>query len=79
MTDEEAKNWFHIFGSAVYLFPILGAIISDAFWGKYKTIMTLSVVYCLGHLTLALFEHRFGFRTLKILRLDSFLSNYQQL
>ena len=44
-------SWFNI---AVYLTPLLGALIADAFFGKYRTIMTLSVVYCLGHLCLAL-------------------------
>ena len=44
-------SWFN---TAVYLTPLLGAIIADAFFGKYRTIMTLSVVYCLGHLCLAL-------------------------
>ena len=44
-------SWFN---TAVYLTPLLGALIADAFFGKYRTIMTLSVVYCLGHLCLAL-------------------------
>jgi POT family proton-dependent oligopeptide transporter len=60
MSAEEAKSWYHLFGSAVYFFPILGALISDAFLGKYKTILSLSVVYCLGHLALALDETRMG-------------------
>ncbi len=60
MTDEEAKTWFHGFVTAVYFFPILGAILSDAFLGKYRTIMTLSIVYCLGHLTLAIDDTRVG-------------------
>jgi len=60
MTDEQAKTWFHGFVTAVYFFPILGAIISDAFLGKYRTIMTLSIVYCLGHLTLAIDDTRTG-------------------
>jgi POT family proton-dependent oligopeptide transporter len=38
----------------------MGAILSDWLWGKYKTIMILSVVYCLGHLALALDETRMG-------------------
>lgn len=59
-TDSEAMVWYHNFSSAVYFFPILGALISDIFWGKYKTIMNLSIVYCLGHLTLALFESKMG-------------------
>ena len=60
MTGAQATQWFHTFVSAVYFFPILGALIADIFWGKYKTIMILSVVYCLGHLALALFETREG-------------------
>jgi POT family proton-dependent oligopeptide transporter len=60
MTDEQAKAWFHGFVTAVYFFPIFGAIISDAFFGKYRTIMALSIVYCLGHLTLAIDDTRTG-------------------
>jgi POT family proton-dependent oligopeptide transporter len=56
MADHQAEATFHLFVSACYLFPILGGWISDRFWGKYKTIMILSVVYCLGHLVLALKE-----------------------
>ena len=60
MSQEEAKGYYHLFGSAVYALPALGAIISDAWWGKYNTILRLSVVYCLGHLALALAETRLG-------------------
>ena len=60
MSPDEAKQWYHTFTSAVYFFPVLGALISDIFWGKYKTILTLSVVYCLGHLALAMDETRLG-------------------
>lgn len=60
MSDEQAKTWFHGFVTAVYFFPILGAIVSDGFLGKYRTIMALSIVYCLGHLTLALDDTRSG-------------------
>ena len=60
MGPDEAKGYYHMFTSAVYFTPILGAIIADAFFGKYKTILTLSVVYCAGHLALAMDETRFG-------------------
>ncbi len=60
MGNEQAKGYYHMFTSAVYFTPILGALIADAFWGKYKTILALSVVYCAGHLTLALDETRQG-------------------
>ena len=60
MSGAEARTWYHFFTSAVYFTPIFGAIIADYFLGKYKTILSLSIVYCLGHLALALDETRFG-------------------
>jgi len=60
MSPDEAKGYYHLFTSAVYFTPLLGAIIADAFFGKYKTILMLSMVYCAGHLTLALDETRMG-------------------
>ena len=60
MSNAEATHWYHLFTSAVYYTPILGAIISDVFLGKYKTILFLSIIYCLGHLTLALDETAWG-------------------
>ncbi len=60
MQNEQAIAYFHQFVAAVYFFPLLGSILSDVFWGKYKTILILSVVYCLGHLALAIDETRVG-------------------
>ena len=60
MSDVDATYWYHFFTSAVYYTPIFGAILSDAFLGKYKTILLLSIVYCLGHLTLAIDETAWG-------------------
>ena len=60
MSEGDAKVWYHLFNSAVYFTPLLGAIIADAFFGKYKTIIGLSLVYCAGHLALALDETRLG-------------------
>ncbi|PJA31770.1 MAG: MFS transporter, partial [Zetaproteobacteria bacterium CG_4_9_14_3_um_filter_53_7] len=54
LSEDEAKGWFHLFVSAVYFTPLLGALISDGLLGKYRTIILLSLVYCLGHLALAL-------------------------
>ncbi|MFY0530185.1 POT family MFS transporter [Archangium gephyra] len=57
-----AKAVFHDFVSLVYLFPLLGGIIADRFFGKYRTILWLSLLYCVGHLLLALYEdNRQGF------------------
>ncbi len=60
MSPDEAKGWFHLFVSAVYLTPILGALIADGWLGKYRTIIILSLVYSLGHFVLALDATRTG-------------------
>jgi POT family proton-dependent oligopeptide transporter len=60
LDEAQAREWYHSFTTAVYFFPILGALISDTLWGKYRTILILSVVYCAGHLTLAMDETRSG-------------------
>jgi proton-dependent oligopeptide transporter, POT family len=60
MDSQEAAGWFHEFVFGVYFLPILGAIISDGFLGKYRTILSLSIVYCLGHLALAWNDTRWG-------------------
>ena len=60
MSDEQAKGWYHLFVSAVYVTPLLGALVSDGLLGKYRTIIALSLVYCLGHLMLALDHTRAG-------------------
>jgi len=53
MSEAEATENVHLFTTAVYLTPFLGAILSDAFLGKYRTIILLSLVYCAGHAALA--------------------------
>jgi POT family proton-dependent oligopeptide transporter len=55
-----ATSIYHLFAGACYLLPIAGAFISDRILGKYKTIISLSLVYCLGHLVLALWENQMG-------------------
>jgi proton-dependent oligopeptide transporter, POT family len=60
MTQDQADAWYHTFVSAVYFLPLLGAILADAVIGKFWTIMSLSVVYCFGHLALALDHRRLG-------------------
>jgi proton-dependent oligopeptide transporter, POT family len=60
MGDAEATSWYHLFTSGVYFTPIFGALIADIFFGKYRTIIALSIVYVLGHLALAMDETRLG-------------------
>lgn len=56
MDKETATEWQHWFMVGVYALPIVGAIISDWLWGKYRTIITLSLAYCAGHGVLALVD-----------------------
>lgn len=60
MTDEKAKEWFHLFTAAVYFTPLIGALVSDVWLGKYRTIVAFSVLYCLGFATLAWDQTRLG-------------------
>jgi POT family proton-dependent oligopeptide transporter len=53
VSGSEAVGYFHQFGSWVYFTPIFGALLSDIFLGKYRTILILSLFYCLGHGALA--------------------------
>ena len=52
MQENEAYMYTHYFVFGVYFLPILGAILADGWLGKYWTILSLSIVYCLGNLTL---------------------------
>lgn len=60
MGEAEAKGWYHLFVSAVYFTPLLGALLSDGILGKYRTIILLSLVYVLGHFALAIDHTRLG-------------------
>jgi POT family proton-dependent oligopeptide transporter len=54
--DPAAKDVFHTFVIGVYFFPLLGGWLSDRYFGKYKTVLSLSLIYCVGHALLAIFD-----------------------
>lgn len=60
MSPSEAHQYFHNFSFLGYFLPVLGAILADVFLGKYRTIFLLSIVYCFGHLALAMDDTRTG-------------------
>jgi POT family proton-dependent oligopeptide transporter len=60
MSETDATECYHWFVFANYLIPVFGSILADVWWGKYKTILWLSLVYCLGHVALAVDETRIG-------------------
>jgi POT family proton-dependent oligopeptide transporter len=58
--DRDATTYFHVFVAATYLTPLLGGWIADRFWGRYRTILWISLAYVLGHGVLAAWETRAG-------------------
>lgn len=51
---DRATDIIHFFVSANYATALLGGWLSDKLWGRYNTILYVSLLYCLGNLTLAL-------------------------
>nr|P51574.1 RecName: Full=Solute carrier family 15 member 1; AltName: Full=Intestinal H(+)/peptide cotransporter; AltName: Full=Oligopeptide transporter, small intestine isoform; AltName: Full=Peptide transporter 1; AltName: Full=Proton-coupled dipeptide cotransporter [Rattus norvegicus]BAA09318.1 oligopeptide transporter [Rattus norvegicus]prf//2206302A oligopeptide transporter [Rattus norvegicus] len=46
--DDLSTAIYHTFVALCYLTPILGALIADSWLGKFKTIVSLSIVYTIG-------------------------------
>uniref|UniRef100_A0A8C3IS84 Solute carrier family 15 member 1 n=1 Tax=Chrysemys picta bellii TaxID=8478 RepID=A0A8C3IS84_CHRPI len=51
--DNLSTAIYHTFVALCYLTPILGAIIADSWLGKFKTIISLSIVYTIGQAIMA--------------------------
>jgi proton-dependent oligopeptide transporter, POT family len=54
MQPANAEAWYHTFVSVLYVLPLVGAVLADAVFGKFRVVFWLSIVYCGGHATLAL-------------------------
>ncbi|XP_060881266.1 peptide transporter family 2-like isoform X2 [Metopolophium dirhodum] len=48
-TDDESTMIYHGFIFLSYFMPLFGAILADSYWGKFKTIIRLSIVYAIGN------------------------------
>lgn len=53
-TADRATLWIHLFIMAGYFMPLLGGYLSDRWWGRYRTILWISLFYCAGHGVLAM-------------------------
>ncbi|KAL5278312.1 SLC15A1 family protein [Megaselia abdita] len=53
-SDDDATVIFHVFTMCVYFLCLFGAIISDSWLGKFRTIFYLSIVYVIGSIILTL-------------------------
>ena len=64
VAEAKANESTHFFVTLAYTLPFVGALVADWFTGKYKIILYISIVYCFGHLCLALFDENLnGFTT----------------
>ena len=55
--EQLSRGTFHFFVAGVYALPMIGAIIADRLAGKYRTILYISLFYCLGHAALSIWEN----------------------
>ncbi|MDT3402375.1 POT-type proton-dependent oligopeptide transporter [Mucilaginibacter terrae] len=56
VADAKANEISHIFVALAYAMPVVGALAADWFFGKFRVIFYVSIVYCIGHLMLALYD-----------------------
>jgi len=52
-TDTQASNAYTMYVSSVWLTPILGGLIADAWLGQYRSVLLGGIIIALGHFTLA--------------------------
>src|SRR5262245_30953477 len=60
MGPDGATQLLHLFATAVYFLPLFGGWLADRWLGRYSTILSISLFYCLGHGTLSAFEGSFS-------------------
>lgn len=61
IAEAQANESTHFFVSLAYAMPVVGAILADWFFGKYKVILYVSIIYCLGHLVLSVYDTNLDF------------------
>jgi POT family proton-dependent oligopeptide transporter len=67
MSGGSGISWYHIFKFVTYLFPIIGAVIADLWFGKFRTIIFFSILYCFGFLSITVDQSRVGLFSCAIL------------
>ncbi len=56
VAEAKANERTHFFVMLAYALPFVGGLVADWFTGKYKLILYVSILYCIGHLLLSLFD-----------------------
>lgn len=54
LNKDDATVGYHLFSFACYFTPVIGAIVSDGFVGRYYTILIFAAIYLIGDLVLTL-------------------------
>jgi len=67
VAEAKANESTHFFVTLAYTLPFIGGLVADWFTGKYKIILYVSIVYCVGHLFLALFDDNLNLFTVGLL------------
>ncbi len=64
IANAKSNSINHTFSTLVYATPLLGAILADWFFGKYRVILIGSLIYTIGHFILSMFDTSLtGFQT----------------
>ena len=56
--EAAANEKTHLFVALAYFMPVVGALLADVFFGRYRVVLGISLLYCVGHLLLAVFDQR---------------------
>ncbi len=63
VAEAKSNEMVHLFVTLAYFMPLVGGIMADWFFGKYKVILYVSIFYAIGNLVLALSTHSLGLFT----------------
>ncbi len=57
VAEAKSNEMVHLFVTLAYFMPLVGGILADWFFGKYKVILYVSILYAIGNLVLAVSTH----------------------
>lgn len=61
IAEAKSNEMVHLFVTLAYFMPLVGGILADWFFGKYKLILYVSILYAIGNLVLAISTHNLTF------------------
>ena len=67
VAEAKSNEMVHLFVTLAYFMPLVGGIMADWFFGKYKVILYVSIFYAIGNLLLAFSTHNITFFTIGLI------------